>query len=378
MSTYRERSKGVWEMRVHIGSGRQVSRTFRGGKRNMLSALRELEGEVERGMHRRGAPGTVEAIVFRWLDANRTRWAPKTLANYEGLVEAHIVPYWEGKQARRVKVSDVEAWLAKLLAEGGRRDAEGNPTPLGVVRVRHARVALGAAFREGMRLELLSRNPVALARMPSAPRRESTTRPIPEIIPAIERAADDGHHGFATLVRLAVLTGQRRGALLALRWSDVDLEAGRITVTRAVSRVQGVTHLKDTKTHARGIVSIDERTVEALRRWRTISEAEDAVLGVELDDPFVWHEPDGAPWNPDRVTKRWRELADSVGLVGVRFNDLRHASATTMVAAGVDPRTAATRLQHSPEMLLATYAHHVPEKDRAAAELLAEALDGAS
>lgn len=96
------------------------------------------------------------------------------------------------------------------------------------------------------------------------------------------------------------------------------------------------------------------------------------------DDAYLFSlDPVGsAPWKPDRASYLWRKVRQQVGLDGVRLHDLRHAVATHLLAAGVDPVTVAHRLGHSsPNVTLAVYSHLVPARDQAAAEQLDRIID---
>jgi hypothetical protein len=138
------------------------------------------------------------------------------------------------------------------------------------------------------------------------------------------------------------------GELCALRWRHVDLERAVVTVRRAIAQDGNDTEEKDTKTHQRRHVTIDPGTVAALIEHRQRWEARMAALGLEMSpDAFVFsNSPDGSTsLKPSSVTQRYGRMADRLG-IDTHLHNLRHYSATELIAAGVDVRTVAGRLGH--------------------------------
>lgn len=195
------------------------------------------------------------------------------------------------------------------------------------------------------------------------------------------RLVDDYDVDFAMYVRLAATTGARRSQLIALRWSDVDLDGGTITFARAM--VHGGTDVglveRGTKTGLIWKVALADATTRRLVDYRDLCRARAEAVRTTLPKKgFVFAlEPDGsASWRPDGATLQWARLRTKAGLDDVRLHDLRHYVATQLLGAGVDPRTVAGRLGHSnPAITMSVYGHFLPEKDRAAADLLDSLLD---
>jgi integrase len=202
--------------------------------------------------------------------------------------------------------------------------------------------------------------------------------PTPEEVQKLILAADEP---WATLLRLAVGTGLRRGELVALRWSDVDLEEGTIRVRAGlVVSYDGVIE-KPTKTDRVRVLSIGKSTVEALRVHRERADVLARLAGGRMArDAFVfasWRPGSTESLRPDSVTQMFDRLRRQTGLHGYRFHALRHFHATQLVAAGVDVRTVAGRLGHaSPAVTLSVYSAFLPVRDREAAEKIDEILGG--
>ena len=164
--------------------------------------------------------------------------------------------------------------------------------------------------------------------------------------------------------------------MCALRWTDVDVARGILTVERSFAQTAGVIHEKATKTRQKRRVALDTHTVELLVAYQEQCTSECELLDVDLPrDAFVFSgSPDGStPVSPSTVSQRYRRLAIRLGLRSSRIHALRHYSATELLTTGVDLRTVAGRLGHASggATTLRFYAAWVDEADRRAADAIA-------
>jgi integrase len=176
-------------------------------------------------------------------------------------------------------------------------------------------------------------------------------------------------------VWLAMTTGARRGELCALRWEHVDFAAGVVTIRASIAQNGGRTWEKDTKTHQRRRIVLDVQTLSLLHAYLRHCAVRAGALDVALrDDAFVFSpEPDGGAWpRPDSATQRYQRMCARLGW-DMNFHQLRHYSATELIAAGVDVRTVAGRLGHGGggTTTLRVYSAWVAEADQRAAASLA-------
>jgi integrase len=204
------------------------------------------------------------------------------------------------------------------------------------------------------------------------------TPPRPEEIARLYRLAEQVDPDLAVLILVAASTGARRSELIALRWSDVDLEDGKVRIARGI--VLGLDGLveKDTKTHSVRTVALDDTTVDALTVHRSGALTRLSAGGLDWEPTSFVFTPavDGStPWFPDSASRRFRRLCEAAGVGGVRLHDLRHYVATRLLANGVDVRTVAGRLGHrNAATTLNVYAHFLAETDRDAARQLGDVL----
>ena len=233
---------------------------------------------------------------------------------------------------------------------------------------------------QGVRWGWLPRNPASSASPPRVPTPD-VRPPSPAELARLFAAAGDADPDLADFILLAAATGARRSELVALQWSDVDLDAGRVCISRAIVAGPDGLVAKDTKTHAARRVSLDATCVAALAAHRRRADERASVCGRSLPpDAFVFsNEVDGSvAWYPDSASRSFTRLCRRAGVSGVRPHDLRHYVATRLLSAGVDVRTVAGRLGHrNAATTLNVYSHFLVEADRQAADVLGRIFDDA-
>lgn len=183
-------------------------------------------------------------------------------------------------------------------------------------------------------------------------------------------------HRWSAVWMLLATTGMRRGEILGLRWIDVDLSAGTITISSTRIRFGKTTATSTPKT-ARGnrTIAVGPATCAALRTWKRTQAAERLQLGVGRErDDLVVTGVDGSPPNPEAFSTLFRKLSEQVGLPVIRLHDLRHSYATNALADGVPVKVLSQRIGHADVgVTLSVYAHVMPGDDEDAARR-AEAL----
>jgi integrase len=359
-------------------SRRQIQRTVKApdtkrGRQKAETELAKFVAEIEAG---RAAPvsGLTVAQVFeRYVQARSPGWAPGQADAVRRRAQMHIIPHIGDIPVERLRPVDVEQLHATLR---GKRS--GKPRrPLSEATIGRVHSILRAALAWAEDLELITRNPAA-RRSPKSERRE-VNPPAPADVARLLGAAGED---LALFLRLAALTGARRGQLCALQWGDIALEhptEGSIRWTRALAKVPGGVAVKETKTGARYGTAIDPTTTDQLRRHRRKASERALAVGVHLEgDAFVFARDAAGrqPWHPDGATQRYAALRDKLGLQGVRLHDLRHYMATQMAVEGLDVVTIAGRGGWANATTpLQVYSHFQPARDVEAARRLAARLD---
>ncbi|MGH3872564.1 MAG: tyrosine-type recombinase/integrase [Pseudonocardiaceae bacterium] len=365
-----------------IPAGPDAERRAEGARIRLLAELQE-----------RRNPRT-SASVNQLLDQYLALHAggKTTLTTYRKYAEKHIRPF-----IGNVKVGGLEADVVDSLYAELRRCREhcnGRPfvehrstgehdcnqrcrphqcKPLAAASIRQIHFLLSGAYNRAIKWRWVSRNPISQAEPPASPTPDPDPPKTAEAAQLLREAWKDPDWG--SLVWLAMTTGARRGELCALRWKHVDLVNSVLTLRRSIAQNGAETEEKDTKTHQRRHVTLDPETISVLTDHWNRSDARAVELSVALSqEAFVFSNvPDSSTHLlPSSVTQRYRRMAERAG-IDTHLHNLRHYSATELIAAGVDVRTVAGRLGHSGggTTTLRVYAAWIAEADQRAAAGLA-------
>ncbi|WP_433784606.1 tyrosine-type recombinase/integrase [Actinomycetospora sp. CA-101289] len=337
---------------------------------------------------------TVNQLLDRYLDQHTG--GRRTVEGYREYVDKHVRPF-----IGMSKVGSIDAEILDSLYAEMRRcrehcrdrrgvdhrtsyphecDARCRPhrcRPLGAATIRKIHYILSGAYKRAVRWRWVGSSPMDQGEPPPVPSPDPQP-PTPEEAARLVAAAWRRDADWGMFVWLMMVTGARRGEVCGLRWRYVNLERGVLTIRRAIAEVRGETEEKDTKTHQRRHVTIDPGTVEALQEHRRRWEERCAALETELSpDAYVFSSsPTGQKHlTPSSVTQRYSKMADRLG-IDTHLHNLRHYSATELIAGGVDVRTVAGRLGHGGggTTTLRVYAAWVAEADQRAAQGLADRL----
>jgi len=299
-------------------------------------------------------------------DSERRERSPTTLRSYRSQIETMIRPSIGWVPLAELSARHLDEFYGQLKGRG-----------LSGKTIWNYHATISAVLSLALRWDWVDRNVARRAQPPSRAHR-GVDAPSPADVLRLVQAAGERRPPLATLILLAALTGMRRGELCGLRWSDVDLAAGWLEVRRSVVAVPGGLAVKSTKTGEGRRISLDSTAVGALTSHRERARQLAAAAATTLDpESFVFSRgPDGGqPFRPDSVTGSFVKLRNELGLRRVRLHDLRHFTATRLIAAGIDARTVAGRLGHADaSMTLRTYSHALVERDREAAEVMGNLL----
>lgn len=354
-------------------------------KKAARDELRSLLVAIEEGRYVAPTNLTVGVWLDEWVEG--LRLSPSSMASYRKNIRLHIKPYLGDVELAKLTGPRITA-AYRTLEESGRVDHKAGEG-LSARSVRYVHTILKAALESAVANGKIVKNPARLASAPSA-----TEARAPEIHPwtgpqlagflawAWEKRPD-----AAPAWHLLAYTGMRRGEALALRWRDVDLDAGVVSVRRSLTPLrakgQPLRLLEGpTKGKAARVVDIDPETVRVLREHKKTR----GTLGLSLvrDDALLFANEEGVRLDPDRFTRRFTmSLASAnkrsnLALPAIRLHDLRHTHATLLLKAGVNIKIVSERLGHaSVNITWNTYQHVVPGMQAAAAAQFAALVGGA-
>ncbi len=374
----RERKPGRWELRAYAGRDpltrreRYRTRTVNAsGRRQAETLLASFVAEVATGPPS-SSTNTFGELVERWMDVSSPGWSPKNRLETPRMVELYLGPLLDVR-LDRLTTADLASFYAALRDRGG---LGGRPLKGSSVRRIHAIVH--RCLEQGVIWGVIARNPADRI-SPSVDDTE-VRPPTAEQVLALFDEAERDNPDFAVFLMMAVVTGARRGALCALRWSDFGVRG--VTLARVISDGPDGPVEVPRRGRVKGraqTIAVASETMAALAAHRQRMAERAQACGVELaGDAYVFSEdPAGRRFlHPDTASHRFKRLCTRLGLDDVRLHDLRHFVATTLLSEGVDLATVAGRLGHARggQTTLGVYAHFLPAPDQAAAELLAHVL----
>lgn len=361
----RQRKDGRWEAIVTMRDGHRHS-VYAKTQRAVLVARDEAIRTRESGLPQASARLTVEQFLTRWLASRASTVRASTARRYGQLVRVHIVPRIGRVPVTRLAPAHLEGLYASMLSSGS--------APM---TVRHVHALLHSALKQAVRTDSAVRNVATMVDPPRSSRREMKTLSESETRVLLQAAAGEP---LEALYALAVTTGMRQGELLGLRWSDVDLEQGRIHVQRSLQRTPSGPVLAETKTAAsRRNVSLTQAAGIALRKHRARQVEERLRAGPGWhDDDLVFANEVGRPLDASNVVQRsFRHILRRSGVPRIRFHDLRHTAATLLLGRNIHPKVVSEQLGHAQiAITLDLYSHVIPSMRSEAAAALDAVLAG--
>jgi integrase len=333
---------GKWysgDRRVHRKIGPKRQRGTRDGL-TRAQAERELQRRVERerAVVRTGLTiASAGKLYLEHLEHVLER-KPSTLGDYRSILRAHAEPFFDERALERIEADDLRRYIAAKKRDG-----------LATKTITNQLIFLHGLFGFAVKRSWLAANPLAAVDRPRAPEVDADIRYLElEEVEALIRAVPDDYLGSTerALYLTAAMTGLRQGELIALRWRDVDWEAGRIRVRRNYTRQAFGT--PKSRRSSRSVPMADRVAVELDRHFQTTE--------YKVDDDLVFaHPASGSPFDASKIRERFKaalirtEVGKFERVEGeggevklrplTRFHDLRHTFGTHCAAAGVALRT---------------------------------------
>ncbi len=355
-----KRGRKSWRLvfdleRNSFGDRRQKVVTYCGKKKDAETELARLISEFENGGFVDPSALMVGEYLASWLE-NRVKGntSIKTFERYEEICQNHLIPALGGLKLAKLSPMHIQSHYAEAQ-KTGRRDGNGG---LSARTVLHHHRILRQALKQAVRWRLIALDPTDAVVAPKPEHKE--VAPLDEAQTAVLLEAAEGTTLYMPLL-LAVTTGLRRGELLALRWKNVDLERGTLSVVESLEETrEGGLRFKTPKTkRSRRSVTLPGITVDALRQHKSQQARLRLKLGLGRDaDALVCGRFDGAPRSPRAFTKEFsrfiaglrskaKENQERPDIPHVTFHGLRHSHATQLLRAGIHPKIAQERLGHS-------------------------------
>jgi integrase len=295
--------------------------------------------------------------VATWLADVEREHATATHQSYDYHANTYLIP-----NLARLPVRDI----SPLLLRNFFADLEKNACKSATRQKVYA--TLQACLQSATDLEVISRNPIAKVSKPSHERKRIDPFTLDEIRAILDATKEDRLHGmYVTLFHL----GLRQGECYALEWSDLDVEAKTLSISRQVVSNRGVNEVKKPKTAA-GIRVIDlaDETLNAILDRRRLALTE-KLAGC----PLIFPGRRGCYLNRSSVAHRWwkEKILKKLGIKPRGLHNARHSFASHALSNGEDLVTVSSVLGHAnPSVTLRIYSHLVEKAQRRTTERMAK------
>lgn len=330
---------------------------------------------VARGGAERAERHTVSGLADEWLKAKALEVRKVTVDGYRVNLAAVL------RHIGSMRVEDVDARTVEELVDWLMREGSRTGGPIKARSARAALKPLSMMFDRAVRDGLVSRNPVTLATLPRVGKRaagKDLEHWTSDQLLRFRNAADEDDLAGAWRLTLSGLT---RADVCGLRWSDVDLDAGTVTIRQGrVALSTGGDAVDEPKSEQRRrtvpVEAIHNGTADLLRAmWKRQAEQRLRAGKAWQASGYVLVDALGAPLRPEVYSDRFRRLCSVAGVPTIHLHSVRHSLAFWLHSLGVAPRDAAALLGHTLEVHLATY---LPEGGGAGVLAAAEALGKAA
>ena len=364
----RKRKDGRWEGRYTVGHDPET------GKAIIKNVLGKTQAEVKEKLKKaieenvgidygRAKAYTVGTWLEVWMENYaKIKLRPSTFKTSQGFLKNHIKPQIGGIPLADLTSLDLQRFYKHLL-DGGRVDrieAKKKPKGLAPKTVRNIHQMIGSAYNLAIEQKLVTRNPTQGCALPKVEHKEMRTLTADQLSTFFQEARDSGVY---ELYYLDLATGLRRGELLGLKWTDLDVESKMLSVTKQVNRINGELAVSPPKTR------------NSIRTLALPQQAVDLLIAEHKKhprNPYLFPSPKtGTMYDPDAFRRTHDKILKAIGAEHIRFHDLRHTFATLSLKSGVDVKTLSGALGHySAGFTLNTYTHATAQMKQDAADTI--------
>ena len=372
----RKRPDGRWEGRYTAGRDPVTGKAIY--KNVLAKTQKECKEKLERAIEKnvkvdvvRSGKYTVAEWVRLWFETySKPSIREQTAYYYNNYIEKHIVPGIGSIRLDKLTTLQIQQFYNKLKTSGRvQRYAHIELKDKGLSNrfIRGVHGVLNSALEQAVKERLITTNPAEGCKLPKIEKKEMKVL-LPEQIGAYLQEANK--RGLLPAYYLELTSGLRRGELLALLWTDLDVENMTISVTKQVNRINGQLKVSQPKTsNSIRTIPIPKQAVDLL------------ILEHEKhpDSPYMFPSPKtGTMYDPDSFRHIHEKILAAAGIEHIRFHDLRHTFATLSLQNGVDVKTLSNTLGHySAGFTLDTYTHATQRMKREAADTIGSVIDQA-
>lgn len=390
MASVTEKSNGKCVVRVFCGNddyGRKVvkSKTFTPSSPNLsyskyhkelthFTKLFEEECQelIEKGLLNCISQSKMPFSAFceKYLEIQEKNLAPETLHFYRTVINTHLIPMYGKLMISDIKVRHIQDYIVFL----SKKKKPHSRLEISPATVKRYTTVLRSIMTLAYKMEYIE-DDISSSKRLVFPKEET-----PEIevfsedeLNTIFEALESEPINIRVLIEVALMTGCRRGEIVGLKWSDIDLEKQTISIKRSAYQVANQeikTKMPKSKNSIRRF-SIPSRLCLTLNEYKNDHDTCKAMWGESWNpEGYLFTQFDGTLMHPDTPTRQYAKFLKRHGIRHIKFHALRHTAATILLANGCDIKTVSARLGHGDIETTNIYLHAMQEADRKAANTL--------
>jgi integrase len=367
MKGYIRKRGNKWSYTVDIGKnadGKRKQKTKSGfnTKKEATAAMNELIYELNKGVWIEPRDLLLKEFAIDWLDNHKHHLRDTTLVQYDLKIKNWIIPILGKMKVQDIKPIHVEKFSKKLL-ETLKPDTAHKAFSIAKMIMKHA-----------VELELINRNPFDKVSIKKKKRKVDTW--TFEELNHFLKTVKEHDEFYYSIFSLTAYTGLRKGEVLGIKRSNVDLKNNKIKITQSIAETKekGV-YISELKTPSSyRDIPIDPFITSILKEQIKKNKGMRVKFGPEYKDyDLVFCHPDGELFRPTSLNRPFRKFIELAKVPYIRFHDMRHTHATLLLELGVNPKSVADRLGHSNvKTTLDVYSHPSMNIQSEAAELFSE------
>lgn len=375
-----QRKDGLWMATLTVGrdsKGKPKRKYFYGkDKAEVTKKLNDAQYDVRHGQYKDTDKTTLGQWLDEWLEVWKTDLKPTTRESYEYLIDRHIKPEFEFVALANLNETSIQKFFNDKKKSG-----------LSPRTVKYIHSVMSGALKKAVDLKMINSNPARNISLPAQEQKEIKFFDSEQIGTFLKLAKDDDYY---PAYLLELYTGMRRGELLAVRWSDLDLKEGVVTVSRGLVRTKdGLIFQKPKTRYGKRDISIPSEVCDVLTFHKSKQKKQKEKAGVAwtkellftgkkpVENDLVFTNRIGEPLDPRAFSSHFKNLIAGTELEGVTFHGLRHSFAILCLQEGVDPRTTQENLgHHDPGFTLKVYSQATKKMKKDAVDKISKVING--
>ncbi len=320
--------EGVWIAQCSIGlnpaTEKYTRKTFTGKTRTeVVEKMDQILHQHRTGTYIEPSQVTLQQWVKDWLKGRRPHLAENTWNTYDTIARQHIIPVLGQLKLKDLRTREIQSFLTDKL-ENGRVDGKGGLSSNTIAKIHQT---LSGALGQAVKERMISHNPCEHCELPKKETKEMRPLSAEEAGKFLIAAQNSPHY---TAFYLMLSTGMRRGETLGLRWKDIDLENGIISIKQQLTKSKNGQRLMlgapKTRNSIRTIKLHKDILAELKKyksHWNQVRMK--AILKNHYDAyDLVFCNEEGGPQDPDNLGRRYKTVAKAIGIENTSIHDIRH------------------------------------------------------